>query len=306
MDPNFSQDGYLKSMTAYGRGVVVFSYGRFTIEIQSVNRRYLEINVGLPRQFIRFEIEIRKIISASIGRGMINVSVSWKADAKQPISVTPNLPLAKGVKKAWETLTAELGINESVPLNLLAKEADLLLYEDEFTDEEVYRNALSSAMGEALKALLIMKRQEGATLAKDLKERVKVLQAEIAYIEAHSGEGSEKYRQKLTMRLNEFFTGSSENEERVLREVAVYAERIDVTEEIVRFKSHLVQFGRMVERPLDNELETRGKTLDFLLQELLREINTIGSKASDLGIAQHVITVKSELEKIREQVQNIE
>lgn len=293
-------------MTAYGRGVVTFSYGRFTVEIQSVNRRFLEINVGLPRLFVRFETDIRKAVSSVIGRGMVNISVSWKTDAKQPISVEPNIPLAKGMKKAWETLVTEVGIQEAIPWSLFTAKEELFLYDEALLDEEIYRKALLGALQEALNALLLMKRQEGATLAQDLKNRVKNLQADIDFIEAHSGNGSEKYRQKLAHRLQDLFSGSPDNEERVLREIAVYAERVDVTEEIVRFRSHLEQFAHMLETPLENELETRGKTLDFLLQELHREINTVGSKASDLGIVQRVVTVKSELEKIREQVQNFE
>jgi len=296
----------LKSMTAYGRGSSVFPYGRFTIEIQSVNRRFLEINLSLPRSFMRYEVDIRKQLAVSVGRGMLNVSLSWKSDGAQPVSVMPNLELARALKGAWEKLAQELGINETIPLLLLAQGKELLLYEEEITNDAAYYNAIMAALNEAVAALVAMKRQEGKILAEDLKERLHFLHSKIDCIEVCSGRGVEKYRQKLQSRLEELFSGNPENEERVLREIAVYAERVDITEEIVRFKGHLGQFRSMIEKPLENELETRGKTLDFLLQELLREINTIGSKAADLSIAQHVVVVKSELEKIREQVQNIE
>jgi len=296
----------LKSMTAYGRGISVFSYGRFTVEIQSVNRRYLELNVSLPRLFMRFEVDIRKVIAALVGRGMITVSISWRTDAKQPVSVIPNLSLARGVKSAWEKLALELGMKETIPLELLAQEKDLLFYEEELVDEGIYQSALNSALNEALDALLIMKWQEGEVLAIDLKERLSLLNSTILSIEARSSDGTEKYRQKLTSRLEDLFSGSVENEERILREIALFAEKIDITEEIVRFKSHLDRFENLLEKPLESESESRGKMLDFLLQELLREINTIGSKNSDLATVQQVVTVKSELEKIREQVQNIE
>lgn len=297
---------YLKSMTAYGRGVAAFQHGRFTAEIQSVNRRHLEVSVSLPRLFARFEVGIRKQIAAQIGRGAVNVTVSWKTEGSQPVSVVPNLSLARSLKSAWEQLTLELGSKEEVPLSLLARQNDLFLYEEEIVNEELYQKALNSAINEALSALIVMKRREGATLVHDLQIRLKQLTTEIGSIEVLSVGGAEKYRQKLQGRLEELFSGSQENEERILREVAVFAERMDVTEEIVRFRSHLSQFAHLVEKPLENELETRGKTLDFLLQELLREINTVGSKASDATIAHHVVAVKSELEKIREQVQNIE
>lgn len=297
---------YLKSMTAYGRGVAAFHYGRFTIEIQSVNRRHLEVSISLPRLFARFEVGIRKLVAAHIGRGALNVTVTWKTEGNQPVSVVPNLSLARSLKEAWEKLVMELGVKEDVPLSLLARQNDLFLYEEEIVNEEQYLQALNNAVTEALQALLVMKRHEGATLVHDLLKRLDQLTAEIVRIEALSVGGAEKYRQKLQGRLEEFFSGSQENEERILREVAIFAERMDITEEIVRFKSHLSQFANLVEKPLENEIETRGKTLDFLLQELLREINTVGSKASDAAIAHHVVTVKSELEKIREQVQNIE
>jgi uncharacterized protein (TIGR00255 family) len=255
---------------------------------------------------MRYEVDIRKQLAVSVGRGMLNISLSWKSEGAQPVSVMPNLELARALKDAWEKLAHELGIKEAIPLLLLAQEKELLLYEEQIINDAVYYNAIMAALKDAVTALVAMKRQEGRVLAEDLKERLHLLHAQIACIEACSGRGVEKYRQKLQSRLEELFSGNPENEERVLREIAVYAERVDITEEIVRFKGHLGQFKDMVEKPLENELETRGKTLDFLLQELLREINTIGSKASDLSIAQHVVTIKSELEKIREQVQNIE
>lgn len=297
---------YIKSMTAFGRDAVDFPYGRFTIEIQSVNRRYLEINIGLPRLFGRFEMEIRKQIAEGIGRGMLTVSVSWKSEGTQPVSIMPNLALARAFKGAWERLASELGLQESLPVALLAQEKDLFLYEEEMVNEELYKKALSKALRGALAALLAMKWEEGNSLAVDLIERLTTLRKEIQQIAAASQGAPEKYRIKLKERLQELFSGTQENEERILREIALYAERLDITEEIIRFKGHLDQFENLLTKPLEHELEIRGKTLDFLIQELLREVNTIGSKASDLTVAQHVVTVKSELEKIREQVQNIE
>ncbi len=297
---------HLKSMTAYGRGTAAFPYGRFTLEIQSVNRRFLEINLGLPRSFSRFEVEIRKRISERVGRGMLNATLTWKSDGAQPVTVIPNLSLAKALKQAWENLNQELGIQEDISLDFLAKQNNIMLYEEEILNEETYWNAIQSALDDALDAFVGMKNREGEMLTLDLKKRLATLHGNIHLIEQSSGTATEKYRQKLKDRLEELFTGHSENEERVLKEVALFAERVDVTEEIVRFNGHLDQFKILLEKPLENELETRGKTLDFLLQELLREINTIGSKASDLIVAQTVVAVKAELEKIREQVQNIE
>jgi uncharacterized protein (TIGR00255 family) len=297
---------YLKSMTAYGRGTSSFRYGRFTIEIQSVNRRFLEMNISIPRLFMRYEIAIRKEIAAWVGRGMLTLSLSWHTEGSQPVRVLPNLPLARAMREAWGKLAPELGIQEALPAVVLAQEKDLFLHEEELADETLYQDAINAALKEALAALSAMKEREGAILAHDLKKRLVGLHQAIERIEILSKDGSEKYRQKLSKRLEELFSGAPENEERILREVAVYAERVDITEEIVRFRGHLEQFALLVEKPLENVVESRGKTLDFLLQELLREITTIGSKASDLAIAQQVVTVKSELDKLKEQVQNIE
>lgn len=296
----------LKSMTAYGRGVALFPYGRLTVEIQSVNRRFLEVNINLPRPLIRYEVEVRKKISSQVARGALNVSIFWKAEGEHSVSVTPNLALAHALKAAWERIAVELNLGESPALALLAQEEDLLLYEEELKDEQAFQIALNEALHKALDGLIAMKVQEGGLLKEDLVGRLAKLRATMEGIEARAGEGSEKYRKKLQERLEHLFPGSLENEERILREIAVYAERVDFTEEIVRFKGHLEQFELLLEKPLENALEARGKTFDFLLQELLREANTLGSKASDLFIAQSVIAIKSELEKIREQVQNIE
>ncbi|MFC2049183.1 YicC/YloC family endoribonuclease [Chlamydiota bacterium] len=296
----------LKSMTAYGRGICDFECGRITVEIQSVNRRFLEVNVSLPRLFNRFEIDVRKQIAASIGRGMVNVSVGWKTDSRHSVKLSPNFALARAIKGAWEELSQELWLPKELPLVLLTQEKDLLLHEEVMVEESVYQKALAEAVGAALQALLAMKRQEGEVLSRDLHERVKILNQAISWIESHASTATEKYRQKLVARLEELFAGSPENEERILREVAVYAEKVDIVEEVIRFKSHLDQFVQTVDNPLEQTADSRGKILDFLLQELLREGNTIGSKASDLAVTQHVVTIKSELERIREQVQNIE
>lgn len=293
-------------MTAYGRGTSSFAYGSFSTEIQSVNRRYLEVNINLPRILARFEIPLRKKVSARVGRGMVNISVSWRSETQTPVKVLPNLSLAKGVKKAWEQIAFELGLEACIDLSLLAREKDLLLFEEELPEEEEVLAALERSLDEALDRLTEMKEKEGHALATDLHERTEMLDAFIEEVEKHAPEGSEKYRQKLAERLEELFEGSSENEERILREVALFAERIDVTEEVVRFKSHVRQFRQMLEKPPAEAAETRGKMLDFLIQELNREINTIGSKAADIAITREVVKAKSELEKMREQVQNIE
>jgi uncharacterized protein (TIGR00255 family) len=296
----------IKSMTAFGRGVSDFPIGRITIEIQSVNRRFLEVNVGVPRLFLKYEMDIRKWVAEKIGRGTVTVSLNWKMNPRHTLSIAPNLSLARALKGAWDKLATDLGLEKHIPVALLLQEKELFVQDEELANEEVYSSAVKQALQEALNALFVMKQKEGKVLAHDLHERLRILRKEIGEIEARSGQATDKYRQKLLDRLKELFSGTPENEEKVLREIAIYAERVDITEEIVRFKSHLEQFGQTLNKPVVETGESLGKTLDFLLQELHREVNTIGSKASDLSVSQRVVTIKSELERIREQVQNIE
>lgn len=237
---------------------------------------------------------------------MVHVSLSWKGESKNPISVTPNITLAKGIKGAWQRLAKELDLAPDIDLKLLLQEKDLLIHEEEIEEEAAYRQALETSLIEALDHLISMKQAEGMSLAQDLKQRIEMIRKTMRDIEGQADGAVEKYRQKLRKRLEEFLSHSSEDEERVLREIALFAERIDITEEIVRFKSHLQQFSYLLETPLKAENETRGKVFDFLIQELNREINTIASKATEKEISERVITVKGEIEKMREQVQNIE
>lgn len=303
---NDAETLYLKSMTAFGRGISDFVYGRLIVEIQSVNRRYLEMNISLPRQFNHFEIEIRKKLSASLGRGTINFSLNWQKDESRPLTVIPNLALAKGLNEAWKKLAHELGLMAALPLELLTQEKELFLYKEMGADEEIYRLALFDALEKAMLSLDQMKKREGQSLAFDLKSRLHNLNFLMDEVALGAQDAPEKYRKKLIARLEEIFKGNFEQHERIFHEVAIYAEKIDITEEITRFKSHLKQFLQLLNKPFENPTESRGKLLDFLLQELNRECNTIGSKSADIEIIQRVLAIKGELEKIREQVQNIE
>ncbi|NGX61413.1 MAG: hypothetical protein K940chlam9_00898 [Chlamydiae bacterium] len=297
----------LRSMTAYGRGEVVFAYGRFTAEVQGVNRRYLEIDVRLPRLLSRFEVAVRKVVDSNVGRGRVQVVLNWKPDADKPLTASPNLAMAKGLYRGWEEIAETLGIEKRIDLSLLASSSqDLLSFEEDVGEEEVFLEAIRSCLEKALSAYRRIQEDEGGRLLADLEERVNNLQKGIGNIEKQAPVAIEGMRIKLSKRVEELFSGGLEQEERLLREVALYAEKADITEEIVRFRSHCAQFAEQLKKPLTSPCDTKGKLLDFLLQELGREANTIGAKAGDLAISQEVISLKGELEKIREQVQNIE
>lgn len=294
----------LKSMTAYGRACVISPLGRFSVEIQSVNRKHLEINTFLPKEFVRFDTDIKKWIALKVGRGQINVKVSVVFEVFSPLTITPNIPLAKQIKTAWDKIAQELNLPEDqgFKLDFLANESEILLYDENFQDEEQYRQTLNDAISQALEELIVMKTREGNILYQDIKNRLDRLSILIKEIALKAPGATQRYRQRLIERIEEVLRGSVENEERILREVSIYAERIDIAEELTRFESHLKQVDELIH----SNAQGIGKTMEFLVQELNREINTIGSKSSDIEVARHVVDIKSELERIREQIQNVE
>lgn len=292
----------LKSMTAFGRGTFTSALGHFSVEIQSVNRKFLDVQIQLPKELTRFDGELRRWLAPLIARGQVTLKANAAFNEKSPLKVRPNLPLAKQLKNAWMEIAKELNISESeFDLELLSAEEGLMTYEDDVQDEDLYCEALKKASVEAFIGFEAMKIKEGAVLQHDISSRIGAMCDKLALIQMKAPHATVKYREKLMARLQEVVPGNIENEDKILREIALFAEKIDITEEITRFDYHL---KHALELLASNE--SVGKTFEFVLQELGREINTIGSKSSDKDIARLVIEVKSELEKIREQIQNIE
>lgn len=291
-------------MTAYGRATAVSSLGRFAVEIISINRKYLEFNNSLPKELARFDSDIRKWVIESISRGNISVKVTASYDEKSPLAVAPNLPLARQLKNAWEKIADDLGLDEKSGfcLSMLTEEPGILIYEEDLQDEEQYRKLLHEAVAAALSKMMEMKIREGTELQRDISSRVQNIATWLEQIAEKAPGATEKYRLKLAERLAEVLQGNVDNSERILREVCLYAERIDISEEITRIRSHLKQFQELMETGKDGV----GKTLEFIIQELNRESNTIGSKISDVDAAYLNLNIKSELERIREQIQNVE
>lgn len=289
-------------MTAYGRAHLTTAWGRITAEIQSVNRKHLELNIVLPKELSRFDTHLRKLLSAAINRGQVSIKITAFFDQAMPVTVSPNLALARQLKKAWEAIAKDLNLpKESINLSLLAQEGELLRYEEAVENEENYKSALTQVVERALEEFLSMRTREGSSLQQDIVQRFGVIRNQTAQIADIAPQVTEKYRQKLSSKLQELFANLGDNEERLLREVSLFAERSDITEEITRLQSHLNQAEDLLQ-----STAPIGKTLEFLLQEMQREINTTGSKAADVSISRLVVDVKSELEKIREQIQNIE
>lgn len=289
-------------MTAYGRTSFHSNIGDFVVEIQSVNRKFLEINMTLPKELSWAEIDLKKLLLHHIYRGQITVKISVAYENTSPLIVHPNLPLARQIKNAWDTIAKQLNLDVDFDLNLLANVEDILLYEDNLQEEDRYLHVLKEAVLQALEKFNRMKLQEGTALQADILERTNQMRQWIKLIEHKAPLVSKKYRDKILNRLQELTTTNAETDERLLKEVALFAEKVDITEEITRFFCHLTHFEELIQ----SEQTHIGKTLEFVLQELNREINTIGSKASEIEISRVVIDVKSELERIREQIQNVE
>lgn len=293
----------LKSMTAYGRASLHTKVGHFVIEIQSVNRKFLEVQVFLPRELNQFDIELKKWLMPHLARGQVTVKVNVFFEGPVPFVVRPNLPLARQLKAAWNEIAHELQLeHEEFRLSLLERTEGLLSYEENREEEENYRQILKQTLEVALTSFLKMKAQEGSVLQADITQRLGHIRQAMQIVQHKTPFATKKYREKLVTRLEELLPGRVENEERILREVALFAEKIDIAEEITRFFCHLGHFDEL----LESDALSVGKTLEFVLQELNREINTIGSKSSDLEIARAVIEIKGEIERIREQIQNIE
>jgi uncharacterized protein (TIGR00255 family) len=293
----------LKSMTAYGRAVVNTPQGHFVIEIHSVNRKFLDVNVSIPQELSQFEIELKKWVLPYLTRGQITIKVNAAFENTVPFVIQPNLPLARQLKEAWIKIGHELYLDGSqFSLHLLKDQEGLIRFEENHAQEDAYRQILKETLEEALKGFIEMKNQEGLLLQADLTARLEKIRHSMQLVEHKAPYATQRYREKLLSRLEEVLPGHVENEERVLREIALFAEKIDIAEEITRFYCHLTHFEELMQ----STAHGLGKTLEFVLHELGREINTVGNKSSDLEVARAVIDIKSELERIREQIQNIE
>ncbi len=291
----------VRSMTGFGRGEATGQPGKITVEMKAVNHRFSEVVFRMPRQFNVHEEPAKKLILGQVTRGRVDVFISWEAAASAK-GVKVDKELALAYHNALKELGEEIGSKSELSLDTLARLPDVLsIQEGSVSDEEVWA-VLEPALTAALTNLIAMREREGATLVQDLTERLDKIES---FREASAERAPQvvvEYRDRLTKRLEELLPqGNHVDPQRLAQEVAVFADRADVSEEIQRLGSHIAQF-----RAALTEGEAIGRKLDFLVQELGREVNTIGSKANDASMTAGVVAAKSELEKIREQVQNIE
>ena len=291
----------IKSMTGFGRGNYEESGRSFVIEIKSVNHRYLDVNVKLPRAMISLEERIRKAISEKISRGKIDVFVTQNNFEKEDMVASFNEHLADSYVKCLKEIRDRYSVRDDISVSLVAKFPDVIsLQKDEQDLEELWKTA-EVPLKMAIEDLVAMRIREGEKLKEDIITRCNNVAELVEKVELRAPLVVKEYKERLEQRLKELLNGSVIDENRIAMEIAIFADRSNIDEEIVRLKSHL---GQMID---NTELEEPvGRKLDFILQELNRETNTIGSKANDAGLVQIVLNMKNEIEKIREQVQNVE
>jgi uncharacterized protein (TIGR00255 family) len=293
----------MKSMTGYGRGDCSKDGFKITVELSSVNRKQSEISVTLPREMELLEAQIRDLINRHIARGRLTVRASLHAAANNSSArMHVNVPLAKAYARELNHLAKQLKLPGSVTLDQLARAPGVLQTDEELAVEQDLWPAVERALKQALSQMVKMREREGAHLAQDLAKRIAIMRRSAAQIQKHAPTVAERYRQQLIERIKSAgLEAPGADDERLLKEVVYFADRSDISEELTRLQSHFQQFedGRKSKEPV-------GRMLDFLAQEINREVNTIGSKANDSLISREVVTLKAELEKFREQAQNVE
>ena len=291
----------VKSMTGYGRAREMRNGRDITVEVRSVNNRYLDCTVKMPRAYIFAEDRMKARVQQAISRGKVDVFVTIDASAADEAVVAVNEPLARGYYEALTRLKTMFSLPGEVTPEVLAKFPDVLAVTKAEEDVEAIAADICAVLDDALAAYNDMRAVEGEKLAADVAGRVTTIETVVGRVEERSPQTVAAYRQRLEAKMQEVLQSATIDESRILTEAAIFADKIAVDEETVRLRSHIAQLRAMLASD-----EPVGRKLDFLIQEVNRECNTIGSKCSDLTIAQDVVNMKAEVEKIREQVQNME
>ena len=289
----------IRSMTGYGRGKYSIDGREYTIEVKAVNNRYCDISVKLPRSISYLEEKIKQEVSNVVSRGKVDVFVTFYNNSTKGKKITFNNELASIYIDELRKMANENNINQEIQVTEISKFPDVLTIENE-EDEELIWNELQNPLKEALDGFIAMKQAEGEKLYEDISRRIEKINGIVEIISENSTRLIKEYIVKLEERIKELMGTENIDENRLAMETVIYADKSSVEEEITRLKSHISQFKKML-----NE-NVSGKKIDFLIQEMNRETNTIGSKSASIDITNMVIDIKTEIEDIREQVQNIE
>lgn len=291
----------LLSMTGYGSAKGSVEGQEITVELKSVNNRYLDCSVRLPRNFLFAEDTVKQAVSAGVSRGKVDVFVSAQASQESGTVVSVNEELARGYRDAVARIAETLGLESGLNAFSLARFPDVLTVERRELDKDKAAAALSEITAKAVEEFNAMREREGERLRRDMLGKLETIEGLVSVVEERSPQTVKEYRERLEARLRDILADRSLDEQRVITEAAIFADRTAVDEETVRLRSHIAQFRTMLE-----EGSPIGRKMDFLVQEFNRESNTIGSKCSDASLAKVVVDLKSEIEKIREQLQNVE
>ena len=291
----------VRSMTGYGRGTASDGNMTVTVELKSVNHRFFECSIKAPRQFSFFADKLKSYLQSRIARGKVDVFVSFERGAVSTETVTVNEALAESVVNAMRSIAEKYNVSDDVSATAVAAVSGVLTVTSGQLDEEATGNIILSAASDAVDAFIAARETEGARLAADVISKSENILQFVEIVEKRSPETVALYRERLENRIKELLQSASVDEQRVLTETALFADKIAVDEETVRLRSHIAHLNEMFKAagPI-------GKKLDFIVQEMNRETNTIGSKCQDIDISRVVVDMKSEIEKIREQIQNIE
>lgn len=292
----------IRSMTGFGHGEVSNDKNqKVTVEMKSVNHRYCDISLKLPKKLAMFEANIRNIMKEYASRGKIDIYVSYEDLSETAVSLHYNQAMAAEYMQVFKKMQEDFGIETKITAEALAKYPEVVTLEEVQQDEEVWWELLEAALRQAAEKFVETRTIEGANLKKDLLGKLDQMAADVAFIERRSPQIIAEYRAKLEEKVKEFLEDSAIEENRIAAEVTLYADKIAVDEEIVRLQSHISSMIDVLESD-----ESIGRKLDFMAQEMNREANTILSKSSDVDLADHAIELKTNVEKVREQIQNIE
>lgn len=294
-------DWVLKSMTGYGRTQRIINGRDILVEIRSVNHRYYEYSSRIPRTYNYIDEKLKALIKQNVSRGKIDINVTINNIEGKDTEIAINKGAAEGYVNALRSVAEELGIKDDITLSKLIKLPDIFNVQKTPDDEEQLWNDVSEVANEAIEKFVRMRETEGEKLRSDILEKTALIFEMVQKIEELSPQTVENYRNKLYQKLNEILEGKEVDQQRIITEAAVFAEKTAVDEETVRLRSHISQLADLLD-----SCDAIGRKLDFIVQEMNREVNTIGSKAQDLNITKLVVDMKAELEKIREQIQNIE
>ena len=291
----------IKSMTGYGRAVEAVNGREFTVELRSVNNRYLDCTVKMPRSLSFAEEAVKQAVKQAVSRGKVDVFITVKSENTDDTKISLNTVVVEGYLAAMRAMVENYGVKDDISASTLSRMNDVFTVEKPEVDEEQLKADLMSVLEKALAGYDAMRCTEGAALDKDLRSRGETILELVSQVEAGNSQTVIDYRTRLENKLKEVLANTNIDESRILTEAAIFADKVAVDEETVRLRSHLQQMNTMLSGG-----GAVGRKLDFLLQEMNREANTIGSKCTDVKLARIVVDIKAELEKIREQTQNIE